>query len=738
MSVPTFDPFGRPSADSGAAPADAGVPPADAGVQSTGASAPAETGAVPPDPVPGQNADEPAAAAADEGAGPPPQIAPPSVPPAELPPLTRAVRALGFLTAEGASLGLAGWFVRVQDRLLPYVTNNALPPRARKFVIGDIAAGALLLPLIGLVAILWKRLGGLAAVERVARRLAPLSLIGFVPLFFNWELWYQGRELTFLGLVSVFLLGLQGLWRVSLEAGPILPPRVRARVVAPVSRGLARLAAVRWLPFAIVVLGWVGYTIYFSVITLQHHYRLETMGWDLGIENNLVWNAAHFNRPLFKTSIIGGPESTHLGFHETYISYLMGIFYRLAPRPQTLLVYQAAVIGGAALPLYAFARRHVGDWTACLLSLLLLMYAPLQGSNLYDFHYLPFAPFFLWWCLWALESRRDVMATVAVILTLANREDMSALLLVVGLYLVLTGERPRAGLLVAAVSAVYFVVVKMILMPHFLNGYPAYINQYEGLLPEGDNGFGGVLKTVFANPAFTMTNLLERDKLIYLLEIITPLAFFPWRRPIALLCVVPGFIFTMLATHYPPLIQISFQYTAYWTSFLFIAIVANLAWLRRNEAAGVVGATRSRRAWLVVMTAGVLITSYQFGIVMQRHTAWGGFSPFRVGVTPADRTRHDDLYSLIAKIPQDASVAASESIVAHISSRKNAYSLRVAFNDADYVLARMPSGGEDRGHLLDALRTRHYGVLAQKGEFVLFKRGLPPDTAQVFIRQLGG
>ena len=431
-----------------------------------------------------------------------------------------------------------------------------------------------------------------------------------MPLFFNWELWYQGRELTFLGLVSVFVLGLQGLLRVSFEAGPILPASLRTRLVLPVSRALARLGAVRWLPFAIVVLGWVGYTIYFSVITLQHHFRLETMGWDLGIENNLVWNAAHFNRPLFKTSIIGGPESTHLGFHETYISYLMGIFYRLAPRPQTLLVYQAAVVGGAALPLYAFARRHVGDWTACLLSILLLMYAPLQGSNLYDFHYLPFAPFFLWWCLWALESRRNVMATIAVILTLANREDMSALLMVVGIYLLLTGERPRAGLLVAGISAVYFVVVKLILMPHFLNGYPAYINQYEGLLPEGDTGFGGVLKTVFANPAFTMTNLLERDKLVYVLEIIAPLAFFPWRRPIALLCVVPGFIFTMLATHYPPLIQISFQYTAYWTSFLFIAIVANLAWIRRErggwlagrdaQPTGLVGRDDGRRADHVV------------------------------------------------------------------------------------------------------------------------------------------
>ena len=79
----------------------------------------------------------------------------------------------------------------------------------------------------------------------------------------------------------------------------------------------------------------LGYAIYFSVITIQNHFRLQTMGYDLGIENNLVWNAAHFNRPLFKTSVIGGPDSTHIGFHETYISYLIGLPYRLCPQPET-------------------------------------------------------------------------------------------------------------------------------------------------------------------------------------------------------------------------------------------------------------------------------------------------------------------------------------------------------------------------------------------------------------------
>ncbi|HVV51321.1 MAG TPA: hypothetical protein VHO06_16750, partial [Polyangia bacterium] len=91
-----------------------------------------------------------------------------------VPPLTRAIRALALLGTEGASLGFAGWSFRSHDHLLEYVANNSLPPHARKFVVGNMLGGAALAGLAGLVAVLWRRLGGLPAAERAAHRLAPL------------------------------------------------------------------------------------------------------------------------------------------------------------------------------------------------------------------------------------------------------------------------------------------------------------------------------------------------------------------------------------------------------------------------------------------------------------------------------------------------------------------------------------------------------------------------------------
>ena len=659
------------------------------------------------------------------------------------PRLTRAARALGLLGAEGASVGLAIWFLAARDQLPAYVAVNSLLPGARKLVIAALFAGAIVAAGCGIGVWIARRAAGLDAIERVSRRLAPLCLAAFAPLLLHWQLWTAPRELTFAVLAAAFGLSLQALMRVALAAPPVLPARLRARIDARRVEIAGWFARAPWLPTAIVVIAIVRYAIFFSNITIKNHFNLQTAGYDLGIENNLVWNAAHWNGPLFKTSVqMGGPTGTHVGLHQTYISYLIGIPYRLLPRPETLLVLQSILIGGAAFPLFVYARRHLGAWTACLIALLCLFYAPLHGSNLYDFHYLPFAPLFLWTTLALLDARRDRWAALAIVLTLANREDMSALLIVVGMFLLLTGERPRAGLVVAAVGAAYFVIVKFIVMPRFLGGATAYVHQYKDLVPAGQHGFAGVLETVAGNPGYTATTVLHRDKFLYLLQIMAPLAFFPWRRPIGLLCSLPGFFFTMLATQYPWLTRLGFQYTAYWTSFLFLALVANLRWLNSRERAAPDPAAAaqvrdSRRAWKIAMAGATLVTCYQLGPVFQQHTTMAGFLPLRVDINASDRLRHANLYALIDQIPPDASVAASEMLVAHVSSRKHAYTLYHGAYDADYILARSPPESRDVDNYIAALRSGAYGVVAEKGVFVLFRRGAPTDKVQLYLREAG-
>src|SRR6185503_1463428 len=116
-----------------------------------------------------------------ESVAPPVSPLPAPAPP-PLPSLTRAVRALALLATEGASLGFGGWSLRSRGHLLSYVTSNVLPAHARTYVVGDMLGGGLTAVLVGLLFLLWRRLGGLATVERAARRLAPLCLVGLLPI----------------------------------------------------------------------------------------------------------------------------------------------------------------------------------------------------------------------------------------------------------------------------------------------------------------------------------------------------------------------------------------------------------------------------------------------------------------------------------------------------------------------------------------------------------------------------
>jgi uncharacterized membrane protein len=657
--------------------------------------------------------------------------------------ITKFCAAFGLLLGEGASIGLAAWSFRSWKLLAPYVATNTLSSDARKWVAIDMLAGGGIAILIGLALLVWRRRAGLDLAYRLARRSAPLLLAGFVPLFCNWRFW-TGRELNYLVTLGTVSISLVALTRYALEGAPVArnwPSRTKDRLLLALgerSRGwslragalLRRTGTWRHWPLLVVCAAAAAYAVFFSFHTIQTHYKLGTAAFDLGIEHNLVWNAAHWG-PLFKTSPLGGPTSTHLGFHQTYFAYVIALLYLFAPHPETLLVVQAVLVGAAALPLFFFARRRIAPWPAALLSSLFVLYPPVHGANLYDFHYITLAPFFLWLTLALLDARRDWLAAVAVILTLSVREDMAALLAIMGAFMIFAGIRPKAGLLLGAIGSIYFVGLKFIIMPRFLNGVDAYIHQYAEMLGKDEHGFRGVLKTAFGNPAFTISKLLETDKLVYTLQILVPLAFLPWRRPIGLLCTVPGFFFTLLSTKYWPLLQISFQYTAYWTSFLFLAVITNL------EHLGKFVGVAARRAWLLTLVFAGIAASYQYGAMLQQNTARGGFGRYVFGVTTADRKSHDDLYALIKQVPPQAKIVSSELVVAHVASRPDSYTLRTGVFDAEYVIAMTPIRGDEAVQFAPLLRSGKFGVVERRGKFVLAKRAHSTETNETVLKALG-
>src|SRR4030095_10910636 len=224
-----------------------------------------------------------------------------------------------------------------------------------------------------------------------------------------------------------------------------------------------------------------------------------------------------------------------------------------------------------------------------------------HGANLYDFHFLSMSPLFIFCLAHALETRSRTWLVLSTLLTLACREDVAIAVAVLGAYHVLANRRVRAGAVLLGIGVAWFALMKFVLMPLATSG-ASYAEIYQGLLPEGETTFGGVMKTLLSNPVFVLGSRLTAPKLEYALLILAPLAFVPLRRPLGALFLLPGVLFTLLSTDYAPAISIGFQYTAFWSPYVFVAAVLLLS---PDSFAG--AATRERSVSLLAWRGGLCL-----------------------------------------------------------------------------------------------------------------------------------
>ena len=117
---------------------------------------------------------------------------------------------------------------------------------------------------------------------------------------------------------------------------------------------------------------------------------------------------------------------------------------------------------------------------------------------------------------------------------------------------------------------------------------------------------------------------------------------------------------------------------------------------------------------------------YNYGAFSMRDGALkSGYHKIKFTVQPKDKARYAALMDITSSIPADASVATSEKIGPHLSSRRRFYSLRRGSYHVDYIVVRKKGLRLDRTKkvITEALTSGEYGVFRRVGEFVLLKKG---------------
>lgn len=419
-------------------------------------------------------------------------------------------------------------------------------------------------------------------------------------------------------------------------------------------------------PGAALAVAIIAYVVYVSVHTIVNHHSLGTAAYDLGLQENALWNTLHGDL-LFSSPM----DSHYLGVHASFILLLIAPLYGLAPMTETLLVLQALVLGLAALPLYLFARDVLSnELQALLLGVLWLSHPAVGGANFYDFHPIAFAPVILFTAalFWWREKQLGFWLSIALLLTV--KEEMAIVVVLLGIAALMSGRR-RQGVLLIAVGGLAYVVLQHLVIPHFAGGAHSYTWYYTDLIPSGE-GPRGLLTTVLLNPVYTLEFALTQPKVLFFFQLFAPLAFLPFLTARGIVLTSYGLAATLLASR-APLHQIGFQYAL---SLLALGFIGALLALYPMSAG-------RRRAALAAAAMLAVVTCFHYGMIWPRHNFTGGFHTIDFDYSEADRARYRELRRLVEKIPDGAAVLASENLVPHVARRHTVETTR-------YVRRRPP------------------------------------------------
>ena len=465
---------------------------------------------------------------------------------------------------------------------------------------------------------------------------------------------------------------------------------------------------------------WIFIVIYVIYFTCANCFRYKFFLYhdmDLAIFNQLMWNTIHGN--FLHSSIRGG-----IIFNDHLFPILLFLLpvYAIFQHPITILFLQSLFLGLGALPIYILAKEELNKTFACAFALLYLIYPALWYANLYDFHPEILLTFFLPWAFLYFKRGNFKRFLIFIFLALLCKEDVSFIIIMFGIYALLTKRSKRWVLVPAITGLAYFLISFNVIIPYLNKGAGyKFIHLYSALgkdIPE-------MIRNAVTHPIAFTRFVLSPLKLNYLFHLFAPVGFLPIFSPLILLIVLPTFMENLLSG-YGPLYSIYYYYTSPITPIIFIASIYGVKKL--------IGLELIKRQWLLV-TFLVLTGIYMNGII----------GPHPIISTPVDYNLYRVRQNFIDTIPEETPIVATFDFLPKLSSRKEVYSFHYVYfgrdkvtgakyvlpSNVEYALLNFNDGltfhgfktHESKKNLENFLEEGRWGVVSFKGSIVFLKKG---------------
>ena len=435
-----------------------------------------------------------------------------------------------------------------------------------------------------------------------------------------------------------------------------------------------------------------SYALYFGYTTVQIHRGLGTSAYDFGLYDQGVWLLSQGKVP-FVTLMGRNLFGDHTSFILLPLIPLMWVFTSTS----LLFVVQTVVIASGAIPIYAFARKHLeSDALGCAFACTYLLYPAVSWTNVENFHPDSFLGVLVAVALWAALSRKWRWYVVAVLLALLVKEDVVLVVAPIGVWVALRRDvRIGVATLIGSIGAALFCFLFVI---RNLTG-TAFRNSWR--IPFG--GFGGLVKTAFTSPRTLLEYLTSDGRLTYLCQIFAPTA--------GLFVIAPSVALIGFVVMFSNII--STFYYQYQIQYHYSLAVAPILVFGNIYAVGRLGKSARRKATVIVGVASI-VSAFFLAPLPLAHNQIQKFPPDSPSVAAA--------HELFAQIPADAVISVFHPLSAQLARRERVYVFPNPFQRALYGPDVFAAG--DR---LD---------FAEEIEFVMLPISLSAESEQVWRAEI--
>jgi uncharacterized membrane protein len=400
---------------------------------------------------------------------------------------------------------------------------------------------------------------------------------------------------------------------------------------------------------------------------------------DQGIFNQVFWNGAqgHF----FESTLSSGESAAvqienqlpdvsyrRLGQHFTPIHFLWLPLYRLLPFSATLLVLQVTLVTAGGVALYFLARQRLSDQISAWIAAGYFCAQAVIAPNLANFHDFSQIPLFVFLMLLAVERKRWRWAIAAILLVFLSREDTGIILFSFGAYFLVSRRHLRFGAGLCVVSVAHLLVTTNVLMPIFSEEVGANFlsTSYSRYVDSGDASTVTLLLGFLKRPDRVLLDLITpvSGTLRFLAGHWLPLMFVPAVSPTAWLCTAAPLATLLLRSDDHLALSMQLRYTLMVVPGVFYGAI--LWWSQRSPKLS----QRTRKLW-----AACLCLSLLFVFTLNPSRTWSFIIPDSINPwvylsLPSQWNHAGEVRSLLAQIPPDGSIAATDNLLPHVSGRR--------------------------------------------------------------------